>query len=59
MTAIAGTLNTTYTYDNNGNMTDETGAVVERLSYDAWGKRRYASRPSSQREGSLTTRGFR
>ncbi len=41
-------------------LTDETGAVVERLSYDAWGKRRH---PNGQDDpaGSLTsqtTRGF-
>ena len=41
-------------------ITDETGAVVERLSYDAWGKRRF---PNGQDDpagsiGSQTTRGF-
>jgi RHS repeat-associated protein len=41
-------------------ITNETGAVVERLSYDAWGKRRF---PNGQDDpsGSITsqtTRGF-
>ena len=41
-------------------ITDETGAVVERLSYDAWGKRRF---PNGQDDptgsiSSQTTRGF-
>jgi RHS repeat-associated protein len=41
-------------------LTDETGAVVERLSYDAWGKRRFAN-GSDDPAGSIasqTTRGF-
>ena len=41
-------------------ITDETGAVVERLSYDAWGKRRYAD-GSDDPTGiitSQTTRGY-
>ena len=41
-------------------ITDENGAVVERLSYDAWGKRRFpngADDPAGSIE-SLTTRGF-
>ncbi len=41
-------------------ITDETGAVTERLSYDAWGKRRF---PNGQDDptgsiASQTTRGF-
>lgn len=41
-------------------ITNEAGAVVERLSYDAWGKRRFpngADDPAGSIE-SLTTRGF-
>jgi RHS repeat-associated protein len=41
-------------------ITDENGMVVERLSYDAWGKRRFANGaddPAGSIE-SLTTRGF-
>ncbi|WP_298363011.1 RHS repeat-associated core domain-containing protein [uncultured Bradyrhizobium sp.] len=41
-------------------ITDETGAIVERLSYDAWGKRRNAN-GSDDTAGSITsqtTRGF-
>jgi RHS repeat-associated protein len=41
-------------------ITNENGAVVERLSYDAWGKRRFpngADDPAGSIE-SLTTRGF-
>src|SRR6185503_9714733 len=41
-------------------LTDETGAVVERLSYDAWGKRRYPSAYDAP-SGSITSqtsRGF-
>jgi RHS repeat-associated protein len=41
-------------------ITDETGAVVERLSYDAWGKRRFAN-GTDDPTGSIasqTTRGF-
>ncbi len=49
--------------DNLGSIavvTDETGAVVERDGYDAWGKRRFAS-GADDPTGSLTsqvTRGF-
>ena len=45
-------------------LTDESGAVVERLSYDAWGKRRVASGVSAWRDpvvpiaGAETRRGF-
>ena len=41
-------------------LTNETGAVVERLSYDAWGKRRQPN-GADDPAGSLTsqtTRGF-
>src|SRR5262249_26963300 len=41
-------------------LTDETGAVVERLSYDAWGKRRFAT-GADDPAGSIAsqiTRGF-
>lgn len=41
-------------------ISDENGAVVERLSYDAWGKRRYAN-GADDPTGSViseTTRGF-
>ena len=41
-------------------ITNEVGAVVERLSYDAWGKRRFAD-GSDDPAGSITsqtTRGF-
>jgi RHS repeat-associated protein len=41
-------------------LTDEMGAVVERLSYDAWGKRRY-SNGADDAAGTLisqTTKGF-
>jgi RHS repeat-associated protein len=41
-------------------LTDETGAVAERLSYDAWGKRRYPT-GADDPTGSITastTRGF-
>jgi RHS repeat-associated protein len=41
-------------------LTDETGTVVERLSYDAWGKRRFAN-GTDDPSGSITsqsTRGF-
>jgi hypothetical protein len=49
--------------DNLGSIaviTDESGAVVERDSYDAWGKRRFpngADDPAGSIE-SQTTRGF-
>ena len=45
-------------------LTDESGAVVERLSYDAWGKRRVASGANAWRDavvpiaGAETRRGF-
>ena len=45
-------------------LTDESGAVVERLSYDAWGKRRVASGANAWRDavlpiaGGETRRGF-
>ena len=41
-------------------ITDETGAVAERLSYDAWGKRRYPNGDDDPAGSiaSLTTRGF-
>jgi len=43
-------------------ITDESGAVAERLSYDAWGKRRFpngADDPSGNLNSrSQTTRGF-
>jgi len=41
-------------------ITDENGSVVERLSYDAWGKRRFAS-GADDPSGSITSqspRGF-
>jgi hypothetical protein len=41
-------------------ITDESGAVLERLSYDAWGKRRYPSAYDDP-SGSITSqtsRGF-
>lgn len=41
-------------------LTDEAGAVVERLSYDAWGKRRFPNGTDDPAETitSQTTRGF-
>ena len=45
-------------------ITDESGAVVERLSYDAWGKRRTASGDNSWKDSAIpitaatTPRGF-
>lgn len=41
-------------------ITDEMGAVVERLSYDAWGKRRYANGADDSTNAitSQTTKGF-
>jgi RHS repeat-associated protein len=41
-------------------ITDETGNVLERLSYDAWGKRRYANGTDDPAGAitSQTTRGF-
>jgi RHS repeat-associated protein len=41
-------------------LTDEAGAVVERLSYDAWGKRRFPDGSDDPAETitSQTTRGF-
>lgn len=41
-------------------MTDEAGAVVERFSYDAWGKRRFANGTDDPTESitSQSTRGF-
>ncbi len=41
-------------------ITDESGAVVERLSYDAWGKRRFVTGADDPNEtvGSLTDRGY-
>lgn len=41
-------------------LTNEAGAVVERLSYDAWGKRRYPDGTDDPAETitSQTTRGF-
>lgn len=41
-------------------ITDENGVVLERLSYDAWGKRRFAT-GADDPTGSITsqsTRGF-
>jgi uncharacterized protein RhaS with RHS repeats len=41
-------------------LTDENGNVVERLSFDAWGKRRFAN-GADDPSGSITsqsTRGF-
>jgi RHS repeat-associated protein len=58
------TLNTRYFHsDHLGSIsviTDETGNVLERLSYDAWGKRRFpnGSDDSSGSITSQTTRGF-
>jgi RHS repeat-associated protein len=58
------TLNTRYFHtDHLGSIsviTDENGLVVERLSYDAWGKRRFAN-GADDPTGSITsqsTRGF-
>jgi RHS repeat-associated protein len=58
------TLNTRYFHtDHLGSIsviTDENGLVVERLSYDAWGKRRFAN-GADDPSGSITsqsTRGF-
>jgi RHS repeat-associated protein len=60
----AGTVSTRYFHtDHLGSIsaiTDETGRVVERLSYDAWGKRRF-SNGADDPAGSIqsqTTRGF-
>jgi RHS repeat-associated protein len=41
-------------------ITDETGIVKEQLSYDAWGKRRYANGQDDPNDliTSVTTRGF-
>jgi RHS repeat-associated protein len=41
-------------------ITDENGAIVERLSYDAWGKRRFPNGADDAAGSieSLTTRGF-
>jgi RHS repeat-associated protein len=41
-------------------ITDETGAMVERLSYDAWGKRRFPDGSDDPTDSitSQTTRGF-
>jgi RHS repeat-associated protein len=58
------TINTRYFHkDHLGSIaviTDESGAVLERLSYDAWGKRRYAN-GSDDPAGAITSqtsRGF-
>jgi RHS repeat-associated protein len=60
----AATVSTRYFHtDHLGSVsviTDENGAVVERLSYDAWGKRRFAS-GADDPAGSITSqspRGF-
>jgi len=58
------TLNTRYFHtDNLGSIsviTDENGLVQERLSYDAWGKRRFANGSDDPTDSitSQTTRGF-
>jgi len=39
-------------------ITDETGAVVQRLSYDAWGKRRDANGTDATSITAQTTRGY-
>jgi RHS repeat-associated protein len=39
-------------------ITNETGGVVQRLSYDAWGKRRNANGTDATSITALTTRGF-
>jgi RHS repeat-associated protein len=66
-TNIAGGVTTTATRyfiaDHLGSIaviTDESGAVVERLSYDAWGKRRFATGADDPTNSitSQTTRGF-
>jgi hypothetical protein len=60
----AETLTTRYFHtDNLGSIsviTDETGVVQERLSYDAWGKRRFPNGTDDPTDGiaSQTTRGF-
>jgi RHS repeat-associated protein len=60
----SATVSTRYfNFDHLGSVaviTDETGAVLERLSYDAWGKRRFAS-GADDITGSIssqTTRGY-
>jgi hypothetical protein len=39
-------------------ITDQNGAVVQRLSYDAWGKSRWPWGADGQPPASPTTRGF-
>lgn len=60
-----GTTQTRYLHhDHLGSLdtvTDETGNVIERLSFDAWGKRRtpaWQSDPGNTVQGQTTTRGF-
>ncbi len=62
-TTTISTMTRYFQADNLGSIsviTDEAGQVVERLSYDAWGKRRFTDGTDDPQETitSLTNRGF-